>query len=329
VLTLLASEPSMCTQGTWAIVQDGTKNLGMYSSRDGSAFRDSGYDIYIAWQTLIVTGVAASAGSSAGASTFYVNGVSVGTADRVGSGMDTWRIGLGSEYPGYISAAGVLNQKLTPEEIVYLHAALSSSSFDMNAASIAACARGTYGSQTPGMGLACTACPMGYTTTGAGTAGADASACDKCAVGYYMNANSECTQCPPNRIGCGWGYDRLPAAVSILHARHANNANIVPTGSVGIPDLSGTAGMEWKLQLGSGSIPFETVDGIPCWNMNAGSLETDTRSRLGDSYTLFYHWKPRASDTPWRILHRGILGSTDGVSTCVHARANKYVICVS
>jgi len=168
--------------------------------------------------------------------------------------------------------------------------------------SVAACARGTYG--TPGMGLPCTACPAGYTTAGAGTAGADASVCDQCAVvGYYMNANSECTPCPPNRIGCGWDYDRLPAAVSILHARHASNANIAPTSSAGIPDLSGTAGMEWR--LASGSIPFETVDGIPCWNMNAGALETVTRKKLGDSYTLFYHWKPRESDTFFRVLHHG------------------------
>jgi len=151
--------------------------------------------------------------------------------------------------------------------------------------------------------------------------------CTDCLVGYYMNANSACTQCPSNRIGCGWDYDRLPAAVSILHARHASNANVVPTSSAGIPDLSGTAGMEWKLQ--SGSIPFETVDGIPCWNMNAGSLETDTRSRLGDSYTLFYHWKPRESDSPSRTLHRGMFGSTGGVSTYVQACLNECGSCGS
>jgi len=179
------------------------------------------------------------------------------------------------------------------------------------------CPQGKYGSTTAGNDNTCTACPAGYTTSSAGTAGADASACDECAVGYYMNADSECTLCPPNRIGCGWDYDRLPAAVSILHARHASNANIAPTSSVGIPDLSGTAGMEWRLQ--SGSIPFETVDGIPCWNMNVGALATGTRSRLGDSYTLFYHWKPRESDTDWRSLHHGMLGSANAVSAHVYA----------
>jgi len=148
--------------------------------------------------------------------------------------------------------------------------------------------------------------------------------CTVCSVGYYLNANSACTQCPPNRIGCGWDYDRLPAAVSILHARHASNANIAPTSSAGIPDLSGTAGMEWRLYSGSGSIPFETVDGIPCWNMNAGVLETGTRSRLGDSYTLFYHWKPRESDSGWRTLHHGryILSSGYSVGTYTHACTN-------
>ena len=96
----------------------------------------------------------------------------------------------------------------------------------------------------------------------------------------------------------------MPSAISILNARHPSNANIVPTSGVGIPDLSGASGMTWK--LGGGTISYETVDDIPCWNMNGGALETPTRTTLGDSYTLFYYWKPRASDTNgWRTLHRG------------------------
>jgi len=86
--------------------------------------------------------------------------------------------------------------------------------------------------------------------------------------------------------------------------------------------------MEWKLQSGSGSISFETVDGIPCWNMNAGVLETGTRSRLGDSYTLFYYWKPRESDSGWRSLHVGILGSAYSVSAYVYGFMNEYGACV-
>jgi len=151
----------------------------------------------------------------------------VGTADRVGSGTDTRLLGYSTFYPGYISSAGVLNQKLTPEEIVYLHAALSSSSFDMNAASIAACARGTYGSQIPGMGLTCTACPAGYTTAGAGTAGPDASACTVCAAGYSgtsYSGESGCTACAQGKYGstlagngntctsCGAGYSTASSA---------------------------------------------------------------------------------------------------------------------
>jgi len=163
----------------------------------------------------------------------------------------------------------------------------------------------------------CRACPPDMPNSPVGATSitqcaAPAAIIDRCAVGYYLNANSACAQCPPNRIGCGWDYDRLPAAVSILHARHASNVNIVPTSSAGIPDLSGTAGMAWKLQ--TGSISFETVDAIPCWNMNSGTVETGTRSLLGDSYTLFYHWKPRESNTNYRTLHYGT-----NVSTYVHA----------
>jgi hypothetical protein len=95
----------------------------------------------------------------------------------------------------------------------------------------------------------------------------------------------------------------MPSAISILNARHPSNANIVPTSGVGIPDLSGASGMTWK--LGGGTISYETVDDIPCWNMNAGYVQTTTRTTLGDSYTLFYYWKPRTSDTNWRTLHRG------------------------
>jgi len=121
-------------------------------------------------------------------------------------------------------------------------------------------------------------------------------------VGHYCS-NGVCTQCDPSSVGCGWRYDSMPSAITILNARHPSNANIVPTSSVGIPDLSGASGMTWKLP--GGTISYETVDGIPCWNMNGGILETTTRTTLGDSYTIFYYWKPRFSDTGYRTLHRG------------------------
>ena len=81
------------------IVGENNKNLGMHSQRNGDGMRDSGYDITIEWQTLIVTGVATSAGSYEGTSTVYANGVQVGTADRVGSGTQTYTMGWHSGNP--------------------------------------------------------------------------------------------------------------------------------------------------------------------------------------------------------------------------------------
>lgn len=102
------------------IVINGGKSLGMYSNRNGS-FRDSGYDITINWQTLILTGVGDTPTASTGTTTFYVNGVNVGTADRVGSGTDLQFIGLNSQGPGKIAVAGSYNRLLSPNEIQELH----------------------------------------------------------------------------------------------------------------------------------------------------------------------------------------------------------------
>lgn len=46
-------------------------------------------------------------------------------------------------------------------------------------------------------------------------------------------------------------------------------------------------------------------DGVACWNMDNGYLETGTRTQLARNYTLFYLWKPRNSDSGWRTVHRG------------------------
>ena len=107
------------------IVQDGTKNLGMYSNRNG-AFRDSGYDITINWQTLILTGVGDNSTATTGTTTYYVNGISVGTSDRVGSGTDLYRIGWEGQGPGKIAVAGSYNKLLSANEIQELHNALKS-----------------------------------------------------------------------------------------------------------------------------------------------------------------------------------------------------------
>ncbi len=236
----------------WVMVGQSNKNLGMYSARNGADYmRDSGYDITIEWQTLIVTGVATSTGSYEGTSTFYVNGVQVGTADRVGSGTQTWTIGHATDGhpPGYISVAGVLNQKLNTAEIKELHNRLASTS------SVSSC----------------TACPDGK---------------------YSAAGNGQVCGCAAGSTGSWNGFASL---ISLIDARDAANANIDPT-SDPIPDLSGTSGMTWTKS--SGTLSFTTEDNIPCWNLNAGTLVTSTRTTLGDRYTLFYYWKPRASGKP-------------------------------
>lgn len=105
------------------IVQNGSKDLGMYSNRNGG-FKDSGYDITINWQTLILTGVGDNSTASTGTTTYYVNGTNVGTSDRVGSGTDLYRVGWDGQGPGKIAVAGSYNKLLSSDEIQQLHQTL-------------------------------------------------------------------------------------------------------------------------------------------------------------------------------------------------------------
>ena len=91
---------------------------------------------------------------------------------------------------------------------------------------------------------------------------------------------AECT------AGYTGGWDNLPSLISLIDARDAANADINPTDTVGIPDLSGTSGMTWTKN--AGTLSFTTEDNIPSWDLNKGSLVTSTRTTLGDSYTVFY-----------------------------------------
>ena len=91
--------------------------------------------------------------------------------------------------------------------------------------------------------------------------------------------------------------------MTLIDAGHVDNADISPTTTVGIPDLSGTNGMEWTVVSGE-TVSFTTEDGIPCWDMGSGTLETTTRSTVGDEYTLFYYWKPRDTGE-YNSLHTG------------------------
>lgn len=102
------------------LVQDTTKNLGMFSNRDGG-FRDSGYDISIEWQTLIITGTGDTSSSATGTTTYYVNGSNVGTSDRVASGTDLYRIGWPNQGPGKMAVMGSYSKILSAAEIQTLH----------------------------------------------------------------------------------------------------------------------------------------------------------------------------------------------------------------
>lgn len=108
-----------------ALVSSGDKvSIGVYSNRNGN-FRDSGYDITNdVWQSLIFTGEGTSPTATTGTTTFYVNGVSVGTSDRVGCGTSLYRIGWASQPPGYIAIAGSYNRLLNANEISDLNTVL-------------------------------------------------------------------------------------------------------------------------------------------------------------------------------------------------------------
>ena len=96
--TLLRHSEDHCT-----IVQSGGTELGVYSNRDGG-FRGTGAHISPGLaQLFVVTGESSGAGSAAGVSTFYLDGVLVGTADRVCSGMTAYRLGWDGQAPGQSS----------------------------------------------------------------------------------------------------------------------------------------------------------------------------------------------------------------------------------
>ena len=95
-------------------------SLGMYSNRNGE-FRDSGYDINDGWQTLILTGEGDTATSTTGTTTYYVNGINVGTSDRVGCGTSLYRIGWSGQHPGYMAIMGSYDKLLDASEISELN----------------------------------------------------------------------------------------------------------------------------------------------------------------------------------------------------------------
>lgn len=108
------------------MVQDGTKNLGVYSNRSGNSFYDTGYDISIDWQTVIVTGAGASSTDANGTSTFYINGTNVGTVGRTKCGTTGDSFGWSGQAPGYFMEIGILAKVLSSSEITDLNNRLTS-----------------------------------------------------------------------------------------------------------------------------------------------------------------------------------------------------------
>ena len=102
------------------IILNGGKSLGMYSNRN-NGFSDSNYDITIDWQTLIIIGEGDGPTATTGTTTYYVNGVNVGTSDKVGCGTNLYRIGWSGQHPGYMSVMGSYDKNLDSQEIIELH----------------------------------------------------------------------------------------------------------------------------------------------------------------------------------------------------------------
>jgi len=101
------------------IVNNNATDLGMYSNRNG-AFRDTGHNISIQWQRLIVVGQGTGSTSSTGTQTFYIDGQNVGTTDRVGSGTTFNKFGWEGQAPGYFMEIGVLDEALSTSDVATL-----------------------------------------------------------------------------------------------------------------------------------------------------------------------------------------------------------------
>ena len=107
------------------MINNNATDLGIYSNRNGN-FHDTGYNISIGWQTVIVTGAGDTSTSSTGTSTYYINGTNVGTNPRVKSGTTGDSFGWSGQAPGYFMELGILGKLLNSTEIADLHGRLNS-----------------------------------------------------------------------------------------------------------------------------------------------------------------------------------------------------------
>jgi len=107
------------------LVQNGNKNLGFYSNRNGG-FKDSGYDItndMDSWQLVVTTGEGDTATSNSGGTCIYTGkrGDSTvtqrGCVDRVASGVKFYRIGWPGQGPGYVAGGYWWSRILTKSDM--------------------------------------------------------------------------------------------------------------------------------------------------------------------------------------------------------------------
>ena len=122
--TLLRHSQDHC-----AMVNSGSKDLGMFSDRKDQKFSDSGYDVVPQqdfWEVLVVTGKGNTATGGAGTSTFYTMDQGTGTmkargtVDRVCTGKNYARIGNPDQGPGKIARVVSWKRVLTVPQITAL-----------------------------------------------------------------------------------------------------------------------------------------------------------------------------------------------------------------
>ena len=125
------------------MIQDGTLNLGFYSNRNGNSFHDTGYDLELKWQTMVVVGKGTPAQDGLGESLYYVDGVYVGSVPRTKSGSTWSTFGYASQYPGYFREMGIMGTALDSDEALEFHTMLKSVSLDKDQVTIGSGYEGT------------------------------------------------------------------------------------------------------------------------------------------------------------------------------------------
>lgn len=112
------------------MINNNARDLGMYSNRVGNAFYDTGYNIELKWQTMIVVGNGTPAQDGNGESLYYVDGEYVGSVPRTKAGSTWSTFGYASQYPGYFREFGIMGTALDSDEALEFHGLLKAVSLD-------------------------------------------------------------------------------------------------------------------------------------------------------------------------------------------------------